>query len=97
MMDISEKKRKSMTATERDKKAKRLLGTSVGAYTLAFIYLFVCSVIKAPECIAAWGFVILTVVGAVSACSYGNLPRPWITPECLEELQRMLENMKEEK
>lgn len=96
MRTLSLKRQKSMTAKERDQKARRLLGISGGAYAFAYFYLFVCSMINVPESVAGWGFVIFTMVGAGSAWAYSRLPGPWISPECLAELEKMLEGMKEE-
>lgn len=82
-----------MTKKERDRKADRLLSASVGAYILSYLYLFLCFEMKAPEEVAAWGFLLLTFVGAVCAYAYGMLPRPEISPECLAELEKMIEGM----
>ncbi len=92
-----EKRRgKRMTAKERDKKAIRLLAASFGAYILVYLYLIFCYKINVREDVTAWGFVILTLVGALCAYAYGKLPKPEISPECLEELEKMIESMKED-
>lgn len=85
---------KNVTAKERNKKAKRLLGLSIVSYLLAYLYLFACYLSKAPENVAGYGFEILALIGAISAFEYGRLPRPGISLEEMEELEKMLNEMK---
>ncbi len=85
---------KSVTAKERNKKASKLLGLSIVSYLLAYLYLFACYLLKASENVMGYGFEILALIGAISAFEYGRLPRPGISPEEMEELEKMLSEMK---
>lgn len=84
----------SVTAKERDRKARRRLGLSIGSYLLAYLYLAACYMVKAPEDVTVYGFAIFTLIGAASALAYGSLPRPVISPEGMEELKRMINEIK---
>ena len=77
MRILSLKRQKSMTAKERDQKARRLLGISGGAYAFAYFYLFVCSMINVPESVAGWGFVIFTMVPAACYTPMRFRRQPW--------------------
>lgn len=93
-MFVKKRGARHMDGKERDRKAICLLSASFSAYILAYLYLLLCCAMKAPEDVGAWGFVLFTLVGALCAYAYGRLPEPEISQECLEELEKMIENMK---
>jgi len=83
-----------VTEKEWNRKAGRRLGLSIGSYLLAYLYLAICYMLKVPEEVAGYGFVIFTLIGAASAFLYGRLPRPGISLEGMEELEKMLNEIK---
>lgn len=83
-----------MTGKERNRKADHLLGLSIVSYFLAYLYLIACYMFKASEDMACYGFIIFAFIGASSAFAYGRLPRPGISPEDVEELEKMVNEMK---
>lgn len=84
-----------MTEKEWNRKTRRWLGLSVGSYFLAYSYGAVCYMLKAPEDVATCGFVLFTLIGAASALAYGRLPMPDMSPESMEELEKMINEIRE--